>query len=78
MCEEACPVDAIELTSFYDLTGLSREEMIFDKTKLLSVYDLTKKAEPMKSGIVAPDTDRTNELYTTPTTGPVIERQKLV
>ena len=78
MCEEACPVDAIELTSFYDLTGLSREEMIFDKTKLLSVYDLTKKAEPMKSGIVAPDTDRTNELYTTPTPGPVIERQQLV
>ena len=39
MCEEACPVDAIELTSMYDLSGLSREEMIFDKTKLLSVFD---------------------------------------
>ncbi len=49
MCEEACPVDAIELTSLYDLTGLSREEMIFDKTKLLSVYDVTKDAEPMRS-----------------------------
>jgi NADH-quinone oxidoreductase subunit I len=49
MCEEACPVDAIELTGLYDLTGLSREEMIFDKTKLLSVFDLTKDAEPMKS-----------------------------
>ena len=48
MCEEACPVEAIELTGFYDLTGLSREEMIFDKTKLLSVFDLTKDAEPMK------------------------------
>ena len=35
MCEEACPVEAIELTGLYDLTGLSREEMIFDKTKLL-------------------------------------------
>ena len=34
MCEEACPVEAIELTGLYDLTGLSREEMIFDKTKL--------------------------------------------
>jgi NADH-quinone oxidoreductase subunit I len=43
MCEEACPVDAIELTSLYDLTGLSREEMIFDKEKLLSVYDQTAK-----------------------------------
>src|SRR4051812_40467195 len=50
MCEEACPVDAIELTGLYDLTGLSREEMIFDKTKLLSVFDLTKDAEPMKTG----------------------------
>jgi NADH-quinone oxidoreductase subunit I len=41
MCEEACPVDAIELTSVYDLTGLSREEMLFDKEKLLGVYDKT-------------------------------------
>jgi NADH-quinone oxidoreductase subunit I len=49
MCEEACPVEAIELTGLYDLTGLSREEMIFDKTKLLSVFDLTKEAEPMRS-----------------------------
>ncbi len=49
MCEEACPVDAIELTGLYDLTGLSREQMIFDKTKLLSVFDLTKDAEPMKT-----------------------------
>jgi NADH-quinone oxidoreductase subunit I len=49
MCEEACPVDAIELTSLCDLTGRSREEMIFDKEKLLSVYDESKDAEPMKS-----------------------------
>jgi len=49
MCEEACPVDAIELTSLLDLTGRSREEMIFDKEKLLSVYDMTKDAEPMSS-----------------------------
>ncbi|WP_435005850.1 NuoI/complex I 23 kDa subunit family protein [Tundrisphaera lichenicola] len=48
MCEEACPVEAIELTGLYDLTGLSREQMIFDKAKLLSVFDLTKDAEPMK------------------------------
>jgi NADH-quinone oxidoreductase subunit I len=50
MCEEACPVDAIELTKLYDITGLSREEMIFDKAKLLSVFDLTKDAEPMRTG----------------------------
>jgi NADH-quinone oxidoreductase subunit I len=41
MCEEACPVDSIELTSLFDLTGLSREQMIFDKEKLLSVWDQT-------------------------------------
>ncbi|VTR97216.1 NuoI/complex I 23 kDa subunit family protein [Tuwongella immobilis] len=41
MCEEACPVDAIELTGLYDLTGLSREQMLFDKEKLLSVWDET-------------------------------------
>ena len=44
MCEQACPCDAIELTSLYDLTGLSREEMMFDKEKLLSVFDQTTKA----------------------------------
>ncbi len=46
MCEEACPVDAIELTSLFDLSGKSREEMIFDKEKLLSIYDQTKDREP--------------------------------
>jgi NADH-quinone oxidoreductase subunit I len=53
MCEEACPVEAIELTSLYNLTGRSREEMIFDKEKLLSVYDETKDAEPMPSTAAA-------------------------
>jgi NADH-quinone oxidoreductase subunit I len=43
MCEQACPVDAIELTTLCDLTGLSREEMMFDKEKLLSVFDETVK-----------------------------------
>lgn len=41
MCEQACPCDAIELTGLFDLTGLSREEMMFDKEKLLSVFDQT-------------------------------------
>jgi NADH-quinone oxidoreductase subunit I len=44
MCEQACPVDAIELTTLCDLTGLSREEMMYDKEKLLSVFDHTVKA----------------------------------
>jgi NADH-quinone oxidoreductase subunit I len=47
MCEEACPVDAIELTTEYDVVGLSREEMVFDKEKLLEVYDVTIGKKPM-------------------------------
>jgi len=47
MCEEACPVDAIELTPEYDVVGLSRQEMIFDKSKLLHIYDVTISKKPM-------------------------------
>ena len=47
MCEEACPVDAIELTHIYDVVGLTRQEMIFDKSKLLRIFDETVKNEPM-------------------------------
>lgn len=47
MCEEACPVDAIELTSLYDNVGITRQEMVYDKEKLLAVYDQTAKDEPM-------------------------------
>jgi NADH-quinone oxidoreductase subunit I len=43
MCEQACPVDAIELTTLYDLTGMAREDMMFDKEKLLAVFDETTK-----------------------------------
>ena len=44
---EAFGVDAIELTQAYDIVGLSRNEMIFDKAKLLSVYDATVEQKPM-------------------------------
>ncbi len=47
MCEEACPVDAIELTTEYDVVGYSRQEMVFDKAKLLNVYDVTIGKKPM-------------------------------
>ena len=47
MCEEACPVDAIELTPEYDIVGMSRQELIFDKQKLLSIYDQTVESKPM-------------------------------
>ncbi len=49
MCEEVCPVDAIELTPIYDMVGLSRAEMIFDKEKLLAVFDATKDRKPPKN-----------------------------
>lgn len=63
MCEEACPVDAIELTSLYDLTGLSREQMIFDKEKLLSVFDQTTKPDPHRgNNITDPVRTRSGKL----------------
>lgn len=52
MCEEACPVDAIELTHIYDVTGETREELIFNKEKLLEIYDMTKDnpKDPVRTG----------------------------
>ena len=47
MCEEACPVDAIELTPHYEVSGLTRAELIFDKSKLLEIYDHTIAEKPM-------------------------------
>jgi NADH-quinone oxidoreductase subunit I len=47
MCEYACPVDAIELTHEHSIVGLSRQEMIFDKEKLLEIYDQTIERKPM-------------------------------
>ena len=49
MCEEACPVDSIELTPTYDVIGRTREEMIFDKEKLLEMYDRTRDLKPRKN-----------------------------
>jgi NADH-quinone oxidoreductase subunit I len=49
MCEEACPVDAIELTPLFDLVGTTRAEMIYDKEKLLSIFDDTVKLKPRKN-----------------------------
>jgi len=46
MCQQACPVNAIELTPVFDIVGTSREEMTFDKEKLLLMYDLTKDIKP--------------------------------
>ena len=38
---------AFELTHEYDIVGLTRQEMIFDKTKLLEIFDQTVEKEPM-------------------------------
>ena len=47
--------------------------MIFDKTKLLSVYDLTKDSEPMKTARVATaGTGPTHEVAARPTDGPIL------
>lgn len=52
MCEEACPCDAIELTPNYELVGRTRQEMIFDKEKLLAIFDQTKNEKPRKNPAV--------------------------
>ncbi len=52
MCEEACPCDAIELTPNYELVGRSRQEMIFDKEKLLHIFEETKDVKPRKNPAV--------------------------
>jgi NADH-quinone oxidoreductase subunit I len=52
MCEEACPCDAIELTPHYELVGQTRQEMVFDKEKLLHVYEETKALKPRKNPAV--------------------------
>ena len=52
MCEEACPVDAIELTPHFEVVGYTREEMVFDKEKLLDVYEKTKELKPRKDPAV--------------------------
>jgi NADH-quinone oxidoreductase subunit I len=48
MCEEACPVDAIELTTLYNLSELGskdkRSQYMYDREKLLEVYDITTGA----------------------------------
>jgi NADH-quinone oxidoreductase subunit I len=52
MCEEACPVDAIELTHIYDITSETRKEMLYNKDRLLAVYDETKDnpKDPVRTG----------------------------
>jgi NADH-quinone oxidoreductase subunit I len=76
MCEEACPVDAIELTHIYDLTGESREDLLYNRDKLLSVFDETKDnpRDPVRTGrgVLGP----ASEFPTLPTLGPATSVQE--
>ena len=79
MCEEACPCDAIEMTSEFDIAGLSREEMLFDREKLLSIYDQTagNPSDPPRThrGVLGPasELDRKPASPTRPVGAPAID-----
>jgi NADH-quinone oxidoreductase subunit I len=61
-CQEVCPEEAIFLMQDYSLTGVSRDEMIYNKEKLLSlggvhqdqIQKWKKKAAEAKAQGVAP------------------------
>jgi len=36
-CEEACPVEAIEMSQSVEIVGYSREELVYQKDKLLQI-----------------------------------------
>ncbi|MCS7150614.1 MAG: NADH-quinone oxidoreductase subunit NuoI [Caldimicrobium sp.] len=38
-CEEVCPVNAVVLTEFFEYLGFSRDEVYFDKERLLQNWD---------------------------------------
>ena len=42
MCVEACPEDAIDMTDNIDLVATTRQEMIWDRERLLRNYDDSK------------------------------------
>jgi NADH-quinone oxidoreductase subunit I len=42
-CEEACPKEAIVMSDLYEVAAHSREELVFDKAKLLSDYEQYKR-----------------------------------
>jgi len=38
-CQEACPEEAIELSDIYELAAESRQQLFWDKEKLMSFYE---------------------------------------
>jgi NADH-quinone oxidoreductase subunit I len=61
-CQEVCPEEAIFLMSDYSLTGLTRQEMVYDKEKLLQlggthqdkIHKWKRKAEEAKEQGITP------------------------
>ena len=46
MCVEACPEDAIDMSDMHNLADYTREDFIYDKQRLLGVYDEYIKNHP--------------------------------
>lgn len=47
-CEEACPVEAIEMSQSVEIVGYSREELVYQKDKLLAIPEDARKAHLRK------------------------------
>ena len=43
-CEEACPVEAIEMSQAVEIVGTSREELVYQKDKLLEIPEDPRRA----------------------------------
>ena len=61
-CQEVCPEEAIFLKDDYSLTGFTRQELLYDKEKLLAlggthndqIHKWKRKAEEAKEQGVTP------------------------
>ena len=70
-CVEACPEDAIDMTNRFNFTNYTRQSFLWDKTKLLQMYDETRE-EPTLGQVIrgevhitgAPDTPQPEVLQT--------------
>lgn len=49
MCVEACPEDAIDMTDLHTMADYTREDFIYDKDRLLKVYDEFVSVHPEKA-----------------------------
>jgi NADH-quinone oxidoreductase subunit I len=49
LCVEACPEDAIDMTDLHNLADYTRKDFIYDKDRLLAVYDEYIKLHPEKA-----------------------------